>query len=253
MKRTARELLTKALNRFGYDLVPLKERAHPIDFTDEELALFHRVKSYTMTGELAVINLIRAVEHVVKYRVPGDIVECGVWKGGSMMAIAATLQRLRDIRPLWLYDTYEGMPPATDVDRNFKGELAEDRRKVMGDGWVLGRLDEVQSTMGTLGYEGDTRYIKGLVEDTIPAQCPGRISLLRLDTDFYASTYHELVHLYPRLSPGGVLIIDDYGSWEGARKAVDQYFAEQSIPIYLSRVNGSCRLWVKPYCESSRA
>src|ERR1051325_10354963 len=88
--------------------------------------------------------------------------------------------------------------------------------------------------------------LEGTVEETIPAQAPERIALLRLDTDWYESTRHELVHLYPRLVPGGVLIIDDYGHWEGARKAVDEYIAQNNLRLFLNRIDYAGRLAIKP-------
>jgi hypothetical protein len=88
-------------------------------------------------------------------------------------------------------------------------------------------------------------FIKGKVEETIPEQAPAQIALLRLDTDWYESTYHELVHLYPRLSPGGILIIDDYGHWAGARKAVDEYFAEHRLNLFLHRIDYTGRICIK--------
>jgi hypothetical protein len=88
--------------------------------------------------------------------------------------------------------------------------------------------------------------VKGKVEDTIPRAAPKQIALLRLDTDWYESTYHELKHLYPRLVPGGVLILDDYGHWEGARRAVDQYFEEERIRLFLHRIDYAGRLAIKP-------
>jgi hypothetical protein len=85
----------------------------------------------------------------------------------------------------------------------------------------------------------------GKVEDTIPADIPEKIALLRLDTDWYESTKHELIHLFPRLQKGGVLIIDDYGFWKGARKAVDEYFAENNIQILLNRIDDTGRMAIK--------
>jgi hypothetical protein len=109
--------------------------------------------------------------------------------------------------------------------------------------WCYSSLDEVRSNMVRTGYPVDRmRFVKGKVEDSIPGQAPAQIALLRLDTDFYESTYHELRHLYPRLAPGGVLIIDDYGHWAGARKATDQYFAELGRPVLLQRIDYTGRL-----------
>ena len=89
-------------------------------------------------------------------------------------------------------------------------------------------------------------FIRGRVEDTIPAQAPARIALLRLDTDFYESTKHELIHLFPRLVPNGVLILDDYGHWQGARKAVDEYFEDNPCRILLNRIDFAARIGIKP-------
>ena len=97
------------------------------------------------------------------------------------------------------------------------------------------------------GYpEEKIHFVQGRVEETIPASAPDSISLLRLDTDWYESTKHELVHLFPRLSPSGVIIIDDYGHWKGCRKAVDEYFDTGDHPqLLLNRVDYSCRIAVK--------
>ena len=100
--------------------------------------------------------------------------------------------------------------------------------------------------MYSTGYDkSKIHLVKGKVEETIPKTLPERIALLRLDTDWYASTKHEMLHLFPRLVPGGVLILDDYGSWLGARKAVDEYIAENKVKIFLCRVDNSGRVAVK--------
>jgi hypothetical protein len=104
----------------------------------------------------------------------------------------------------------------------------------------------VQRNLAGTGYDlASVKFIKGKVEETIPAHAPARIALLRLDTDWYESTRHELAHLFPRLVPGGVLILDDYGHWQGSRRAVDEYMAEHGIPILLNRVDYTARIAVK--------
>ena len=87
-------------------------------------------------------------------------------------------------------------------------------------------------------------FVQGMVEETIPAGAPEKIALLRLDTDWYESTHHEMVHLFPRISDGGVLIIDDYGHWAGARRAVDEYFHEHNIAILLNRLDYTGRIGI---------
>jgi len=112
--------------------------------------------------------------------------------------------------------------------------------------WAYSPLEEVKRNLRLTGYdESRITYIQGKVEDTIPVRASERIALLRLDTDWYESTYHELVHLYPRLSVGGVLIIDDYGHWQGARRAVDQYIEENRLKILLNRIDYTGRIAVK--------
>ena len=114
--------------------------------------------------------------------------------------------------------------------------------------WCHSPFDEVQRNLERTGYGLDNmRFVAGKVENTIPSSVPEQISLLRLDTDWYESTLHELTHLYPKLSPGGVLIIDDYGHWQGCRRAVDEYFASQPVPVFLHRIDYTGRLAIKPF------
>lgn len=224
----------------------------PPDFSREDIGTILAVAPYTMTSAEKIYALVHAIEYIAKAPIPGAVVECGVWKGGSMMAAARTLCRLGDTaRPLYLFDTFEGMPAPDDIDRSYRGESAASllRSEDPDTSWVWakGPLDTVRQAMAqTLYPAGMISYVKGKVEETIPGAAPETIALLRLDTDWYGSTYHELVHLYPRLSPGGILLIDDYGHWEGARRAVDQYLSERDIPLLLHRIDYSGRIGIKP-------
>jgi hypothetical protein len=225
------------------------------DFDEATVAGFRAVQPFTMTSIERYSALCRSVDYIARNRVAGDIVECGVWKGGSMMAIARTLLAHDTTRQLYLFDTFEGMSEPTEMD-----VLSRDRKATAADlmeaekqnqsnslVWAYSPLDEVKRNMRSTGYdESRITYVKGKVDDTLPGNAPASISLLRLDTDWYESTYHELVHLYPRLSPGGVLIIDDYGHWEGARRAVDQYFQEKNLPVLLNRIDYTGRICIKP-------
>lgn len=237
--------------------VPLaaEKKEFPADFTPEEIEIIRFVQPYTMTTPERVFALIHAVRHIVAAGIPGSIVECGVWRGGSMMAVARTLLRSGcNDRELYLFDTYEGMPRPSEYDVSVTGAPAADefdKRKTAEDAsaWCLATLDDVAANLSLTGYpEDNLRFVKGKVEVTIPGAAPEKIALLRLDTDWYESTRHELRHLYPRLSPGGVLIIDDYGHWQGARKATDEYLAENRISILLNRVDNTGRIAVKPQC-----
>jgi O-methyltransferase len=214
--------------------------------------LLDEVAPYTMTTGAQQHCLADAVEYIAANRIPGDIVECGVWRGGSMMLAARRLIELRDTtRHLWLFDTFEGMTPPTDEDRDLSGRHAAE---ILDGGDFMAEkcrayapLDQVKANLLTTRYPPALcHFIKGPVEDTLPAAAPGAIAVLRLDSDWYRSTKHELVHLYPRLSSGGILIVDDYGHWQGARKAVDEYFAEAGNHVVLRVIDYSGRCVVKP-------
>lgn len=189
--------------------------------------------------------LYQSVNYILKNNIPGDFVECGVWKGGSCMLIAYTLlEAAVTDRTIWLYDTFAGMarPGVNDGEK----ELMEWEKKKVNDdqsNWCFASQEEAEANMKTTGYPfSNLRFVKGKVEETIPGAMPGTISLLRLDTDWYESTRHELLHLYPLLEKGGVLIIDDYGVWQGSRKATDEYFTNS---VYLHRIDWSARLVIK--------
>lgn len=205
-----------------------------------------------MTSPERIEALCGAVEYVSTNQIPGDVVECGVWRGGSMMAIASCLQANQDTdRRLHLYDTFEGMPPAQDVDKDFldtpaANQLDEQDRADPRSVWCYSGIQEVRQNMSRTGYpEEQLQFVKGKVEDTLVGEVPERIALLRLDTDWYESTKICLEVLFPRLVAGGVLIIDDYGHWQGCRQAVDEYFSKTATPIFLQRIDYTGRIAIK--------
>lgn len=247
-------LAKRVIRRMGYTIVPVEEvkPEFPPDFDDATQALCRLVRPFTMTSLERIFALRQAVLHVIHHKIPGSIVECGVWKGGSMMAVARTLREsgVTD-RDLYLFDTFDGMPEPTTEDVTFWGHTAGDLMatsdKESSWVWAYAALDEVKRNLYSTGYpQARMSFVQGKVEDTIPQHVPGQIALLRLDTDWYESTRHELIHLYPRLSPGGVLIIDDYGHWAGSRKAVDEYVDQQGLQLMLQRVDYTGRICVKP-------
>jgi O-methyltransferase len=232
---------------------PAAEEAQrfPVDFDERDADLCRRVGPYTMTTPPRIYALVRAVEYVVHRGIPGAFVECGVWRGGSMMAVALTLQRLNATdRELYLFDTFAGMTAPTDADVKPSGERAADLLEAEdadSDVWAIASLDDVRETLLGTGYPAERiHFVEGPVEETLPDRAPAEIGLLRLDTDWYASTKHELVHLYPRLRAGGVLILDDYGYWQGARRAVDEYVAEHELRLLLNRIDHTARIALKP-------
>jgi hypothetical protein len=205
-----------------------------------------------MTSVERIYALYKAVEYLSAARILGDIVECGVWRGGSMMCSALTLLQAGDTnRRLYLYDTFEGMVPPDEADIDISGQAATaqlEAEQRTGDShiWGYAPLETVRRNMASTGYpEDQVSYVRGPVEQTIPDTVPNAIALLRLDTDWYASTRHELEYLFPHLVKGGVLIIDDYGHWQGARRAVDEYFAASNIKVLLNRIDYTGRIGVR--------
>jgi hypothetical protein len=246
-----KSLVRKIVERIGRRVLS-KNNQLPKDFENIHTTIYNNVRNYTMTSPERIYCLVEAIKYIEKYKIEGDIVECGVWKGGSMMAAAKMLNNLgSNNRSLYLYDTFEGMPEPEDVDKNAQGEkarslLTADENKEKNLIWAYSNLETVKTNIFSTNYPFDKIHlIKGKVEDTIPGKMPVKIALLRLDTDWYKSTKHELQHLFPILSNGGILIIDDYGFWQGARKAVDEYFSEYPGPVYLNRIDDTGRIVVK--------
>jgi O-methyltransferase len=248
----------RVVRKLGYDLVRRgQEPPFPPDFGPETVDVIRSVQPYTMTTPERLFGLIQAVAYIVHAKIPGSIVECGVWRGGSMMAAAYALQTLGQAnKNLYLFDTYEGMTQPGSIDVDLRGKPASvefdcARRSDESSDWCYASIEEVRGNLLATGYSPDkTMLVKGKVEHTIPNLAPEQIAILRLDTDWYESTRYELVHLFPRLSPGGVLIIDDYGHWQGSRKAADEYFAQNNIPILLNRLDYTGRIAVKSQLSS---
>jgi O-methyltransferase len=242
-----KDWLQKVLAQNGYKITSLP----PMGVSQEFLRLHEKVTEYTMTSFERQHALYEATQYVLKNNIQGDIVECGVWRGGSTMIAATALLDAGDTsRTMYLYDTFTGMSEPTDKDINVHGSAAKGKWKSLAhddiNDWDYASLDEVKKNVYSTGYpENKIMFVEGKVEETIPATIPEKIALLRLDTDWYESTRHELEHLFPRLVPGGVLIIDDYGHWQGARQAVDEYFSKHGIPFFLKWIDYTGRIGVK--------
>lgn len=240
-------------------------RPLPYDFRFDRkfMEIQSAVSMFTMGTPAINYALYKAVEYLVRARIPGALVESGVWKGGSAMICALTLKALGEtIRPIVMLDTYEWIWPGTSEKDGYLDGRRHIRETNQGGGPVGPgtemsdeqstaegvALESVKKNVVSTGYpENKLIFVKGFVEETIPQAAPERIALLRLDTDLYKSTLHELTHLYPRLSPGGILLVDDYPTQEGATAAVDEYFSKEGRHIFLSRLGIQGRIGVKPY------
>lgn len=250
------------LRRVGEELRPSKllrkAAGRRVDLLEDEefMELYELCRPHTVTSMERMYALHRAALWVARRGLEGAVVECGVLAGGSMMLAALTLRRAGDgERDLWLYDTFSGMEEPGPEDESVFGLRPWHRwRRRQEEGhnrWGYAPLDEVRANMERTGYPRERiRYVQGRVQDTLPERRPERVALLRLDTDWYDSTRHELRHLYPLLVPGGVLIVDDYGHWEGARRAVDEYLDEVEPRPFLHRIDYTGRMAVKPRPEN---
>lgn len=190
---------------------------------------------YTMTGRTRLDVLEHCLTDVLDRNVPGDIVETGVWRGGSMILAQALLKVRGEDRTIWCADSFEGMPvPSGTIE-------GEDFSSV---DYLAVSLEQVQSNFRRFGLLGDNiRFLKGWFCDTLPTAPIEQIALLRLDGDLYESTNDALVSLYPKLSPGGFVIVDDYHSWPGCKKAVDEYRAQHGITSPIVEIDAHAVYW----------
>jgi O-methyltransferase len=212
----------------------------------------------TMTGVPRLQALVDAVRYCERRGIAGAFAECGVWRGGSVLAMILALRDLGATdRDIYLYDTFEGMTAPSELDISPIDppalETWERAQRAGERPWSqlfdpeTFNEDAVRATLLETGYPPERLHlVAGPVEDTLPARAPESLAILRLDTDWYESTRHELVHLYPRLAAGGVLVIDDYGHWEGARRAVDEYFRANPPAPFLARIDYTARIAIKP-------
>ena len=248
-------VIDQTARRFGIQISRVGSESNrlPIEASPEETELISSLRPYTMTSAERIWSLLHAVRYVVDEGIPGDFVECGVWRGGSVMAMAYQLSRMGvSERRIWLYDTFAGMtdPTIEDVEAASGTSAAQMLASTeVGDGnnvWCVAGRSDVERNVASTPYPfGNFIFVEGDVGQTLHRSAPHSISLLRLDTDWYESTRLSLEVLYPRLVVGGVCILDDYGHWEGARKAVDDYFAAQSYRPFMHPIDFSGRLFIK--------
>src|SRR5258708_17852902 len=228
--------------------------SHIFDLEPEFLKLHESCRNETMTSIERMYARYQATCHVRDREIPGDLVECGVWRGGSAMLMASTLlAHGRTDRTIWLYDTFDGvLPPGDDDVQEMSGRraaeiLAEQERTADNPFWGIAPRTQVEHNLQRTGYPMHRFHlVPGDVLATIPREGPEAISLLRLYTDSYASTSHVLQQLYPSLSAGGVLIVDDYGYWRGARTPTDEYFQSIERRPLLHRIDYTGRIGIKP-------
>lgn len=198
---------------------------------------------YTMVGLKRLDNIQRCIETIVETNVPGDLMETGVWRGGAGIFMRAVLKRLgAGDRKVWLADSFDGMPAPTPTDLalDAHADHTADRQLAVS-------LEQVQANFRRFDLlDEQVGFIKGWFADTLPNAPVVKLALLRLDGDLYESTRVALESLYPRVSPGGFVIVDDFGDWAGCRKAVEDYRAKHGIAAEIQPIDGFGVFWQVP-------
>ncbi len=249
-----KRIIKYILKIFGLKINKIKKDVYPIDINNNFIEEYKMIEAYTATSIERIYALKSAITYIIKNKIKGDFVECGVWKGGSCMLMAKTLVNEGEKeRKIWMYDTFDGMTEPTDddceIETNVSGsDLLKNTPKNTDkfNMWAYAPLEMVKKNMKkTMFPEERIHFIEGKVENTLSKVKPQNIALLRLDTDWYESTKCELEQLYPLLSIGGVLIVDDYGHFSGAKKAVDEYFSKTNVKPLMNRIDYSGRLIIK--------
>lgn len=241
-----------ALRRIGIDVAALDPRSVP-EIPREIWEIIYAIEAHelTMVSRRRLIASALSVIYAVKNEMPGAFVECGVWRGGNSILASSIFDFFGARNQVFLFDTFAGMTSPTALDTSpFLGPAAKVQAAIeeSGDKWCAATQDEVQDNFQRLGVSmGRCVFVKGDVLNTLgdAGNLPASISVLRLDTDYYESTKVELDILWPKLTRGGILLLDDYGFWDGQRKAVDQFFASMGVFPMLSFVDEAGRILVK--------
>jgi len=227
-----------------------KSKNFPTEIKEEEKEIIKLSSKYTMTDTITMWALIQSIKNVIQNKIDGDFVECGVWRGGNLILCQKYFDLQHIKKKIYGFDTFEGMVEPKEIDIDYRNIPASEMYSLFkSDGeksnLACCSLDEVNNNIIETVPKNNIKLIKGRVENTLLEEknLPEKISILRLDTDWYESTKIELEVLYPRLMSGGFLIIDDYAHFLGCRKAVDEYFKD-NMP-YLHYVNYTCRLIIK--------
>jgi hypothetical protein len=244
--------INKLFGVFGYSIIAKNTFNYNSDLTDQEKKILNYVlgNRLTMGSNDNLAATILAVRYICQNKIKGNFVECGVWRGGHGIAAALTFNLYNRKNKVICFDTFLGMTKPTDNDFSAYGKVkaiaqfnSSSREK--HNEWCYATFEEVQENFLRAGISPSSfQLVKGDVSKTLRNNKVGTISFLRLDTDWYESTKIELKYLWPLLSKTGVLIVDDYGHWQGSKKAVDEFF-ESDPTILFHAIDYSSRSGIK--------
>ncbi len=247
-----KKLIKSTLHKFGYKIEKISKNLNIVEKNDYESSLFNKIKKFTLTTDENIWLLIQSFKYIIRNNINGDFVECGVWKGGNLILLGELCSKFKLEKNIFGFDTFEGMTEPHEQDKNFANKSAKEllskyshKKKEDKNIWAYSSIEDTKKNIKESTSYEKIKLIKGDVKDTlnIKSNLPEKISLLRLDTDFYESTKIELEILYPLLSKGGILIIDDYGHWKGCKLAVEEYFKSKSSEMFFC--DFSCRFMIK--------
>jgi hypothetical protein len=246
------------LGLFGYQLVNQRLQSAaiaPIELNSEDIELVKWVhdEELSMVSLAGLFSTLAAAKYVAENDIDGDFVECGVWRGGNSIIAAEIFRRYSTQKRVFLFDTFKGMTEPTQHDRSVENDQPALKEYIRLQGethnlWCFAPLDEVRGNFRRRNLlDQNVVFVEGPVEKTLLQSdlVPPRISFLRLDTDWYESTKVELEVLYPSLTKGGVLVIDDYGYWSGSKKATDEYFSIRKPRPLFHATDDTRRIGVK--------
>ncbi len=248
-------LIKKIINSAGFEIKRKSSRGtYPVELNDKDIQIIDYImsKNITMIGLPRLIANVMSAKYVIKNKLEGDFLECGVWRGGSTLAVKMIFEEYHWDAKVWLFDTFKGMTKPNKFDNLHNGENAKIHYDKFDKGdynaWCYASVEDVKQVfMEAKVNMNQCEFIKGDVMKTLPQHIDKikHLSLLRLDTDWYESTKIEIEMLYPKLVSKGILIIDDFGFWEGARKAIEEYFDQQNHYPYLHHIDHSGRICLK--------
>ena len=239
MLKHIKSITKAAINNFGYDVRIFNLASFPPEFSSRDIEIFNFIRNnnLSMVSRERLIATISACKYAVANNIEGDFVECGVWRGGNSIAAKMIFEEYKSDKKVFLFDTFGGMTEPTIEDVRANGDKKaftefENNKKDSHNEWCYASIEDVQQNFAKSGVDvSNVHFIKGDVCQTLldKTVVPGKISVLRLDTDWYESTRMEMNILYPLMSKQGVLLIDDYGHWDGARKAIEEYFQSSGV------------------------
>lgn len=236
-RKTLVKEVAKAIRGYWRSLKPAYSNSQSVPEFIRLIRLFEKVRPYTLLSPVRLGALYKLCKNIDRQGVPGDIVECGTYNGGSAGVLGYASRYSGRSRDLWLFDSFEGLPAPTEED----GAEAQDYQ-----GACRGSVESVREILKALEIPGTRIHIvKGWFQETLPAARIEKIALLHVDADWYASVKLCLDEFYDRVEPGGFIVLDDYGYWEGCCKAFDEFVSDRELNVDLVRVDNTARHFEK--------